>query len=429
MALYVTDIPWRHTGKTPNLLTEKQSFLRLGDDRYELAFPDQGIVLTASHVHRGRDRDLVGELTVRTTLPDARTIEGVLSAGSFNFSSQRTRTERAKYLADRSRHGDLDWAGAVELLCFRLMEAETQGDTVKPLADYDEPSADTEWSVGGLPLLQHHPMILFGDGGAAKSYIALWLAASLARQGITVLYADWEFEPGEHRRRLRLMSGASLPANLLYVRCHHPLVDEASRLQAAIVKHGVQYVVCDSIAFAVPGRPEDAEHAGSYFRAVRSLGVGSMHLAHVTKSGLQETDPDKPFGSVFWSNGARSTWYVKRADIGIEQANQIDVALYHRKTNTGQRLSARGLRLRFQDSRTLVEPFDVAENQELAAKLPVWQRMKAELRRGALSVGELAERLDCPEDTIRKTARRMEMFTRLESGLIAMTAQDDDGGF
>lgn len=426
MAVRAGDIPFK-TDKPADVLKAKASFLKLGEGHYELAFPDMGLVFTASHVNRGREHQLTGELKVTADLKGARLVDGVLSIGHMNFSSQRGRTEHANHLSKRSGTESIDWQGALDLLSYRIIQAEQQGDPIRPLVEYDEPLAETEWEVAGIPLLQQHPMILFGDGGSAKSYIALWIAAQLAQNGVSVLYADWEFSPQEHRRRLRLLSRGAMPATLFYVRCHQPLVDEASRLQAFIAKQRIQYIICDSIAFAVPGRPEDAEHAGGYFRAVRSLGIGSLHLAHVTKSGLDTPDPDKPFGSVFWSNGARSTWFVKRADIGVEDATQIEVALYHRKTNTSKRHGAKGLRLRFLDTQTLVEPFDVAENTELAAKLPVWQRMQKALKRGPLSVQEIAERIEAPEDTVRKTAKRMTIFVKLNDGSLALSDEPKNG--
>ena len=46
----------------------------------------------------------------------------------------------------------------------------------------------------------------------------------------------------------------------------------------------------------------------------------------------------------------------------------VEVALYHKKSNTGRRLAARGLRLTFSETTTRVEPFDVGTNEELSKK-------------------------------------------------------------
>jgi hypothetical protein len=59
------------------------------------------------------------------------------------------------------------------------------------------------------------------------------------------------------------------------------------------------------------GPPEAADSAADYFRALRTLNMGSLHIAHVTKA---EGGDQKPFGSTFYHNGARSTWFVQRSE-------------------------------------------------------------------------------------------------------------------
>src|SRR5262245_39325846 len=72
-----------------------------------------------------------------------------------------------------------------------------------------------------------------------------------------------------------------------------------------------------------------AEQAGIYFRAIRQIGIGSLNLAHVTKA---ENGDMKPFGSTFWHNGARSTFFVKvpEAEAGRDIKH---VGLLNRKAN------------------------------------------------------------------------------------------------
>ena len=415
----------------PEVLRAEQVFSKLGEGRYRLDYPGLGITLEANQLHRDRDRDLHGELTVTTTLAGAKTVDGVLLWSSMNFSSQRTRATIASSLAGRSGAAQLDWVGAVETLSLRMSRAEAEGSPIQPLADYPKPTVAETWEVSGLPILQRHPMILFGDGGSAKSYLALHIAATLASRGIKVLYADWEFSPEDHRERLERLTGEALMPrdNLHYVRCAGPLVTEVARLQAHIVQHGIQYIVCDSIAFAVPGRPEDAENASAYYRAVRYMGIGSLHLAHTTKS--QEHGEDKPFGSVFWSNGARSTWFVKRGE-GSEP-HLVEVSLTHKKSNTGRRLPAVGLRFRFDPDRTHVERFDVADSAELSATLPLWQRIKSLVGSRSMSIEQISEELDSKPDSVRKVVLRMDLFQRAADGHIrvatALTSASDEGRF
>ena len=696
MAVSAADIPFKHY-KAPDLLAARRFFARVAEGRYELGFPDIGLTFVASQLHRGRDQDLLGELTAKTTLAGAKVIDGVLGSAAFNFSNQQARAARAAFLADRSGVRDMDWTGAIEMLCLLVIQAEAEGEPIRPLADHPLPEPDATWDVSGIPILRRHPMILFGDGGcvagdtvlqgpdgdatfadlcqrgrpvrvwslneqgqrvvavaespfqkgvadlyrvtfasgrsvivtedhrflgpdgwvrlrdasvgsrlavwtpslqgssqdtvrptsvegdgrsretaldyrvgyrtyshsdgglllvaqdsgqvlapspvdvlgrnhswhaddrvgggigshgrssrhpsrthcaqaglsvaivesgaaawhatphsensasrqpfqramrqtrlagewsqsggrgavgpcvgssqwvppaslyyetvsaisyvetavyydisvqgtenylanglwhhnSAKSYLALHIASTLAQRGIRVLYADWEFSGEDHRERLGRLCGPMVPRDTLdYVRCSAPLVAEAQRLQAHIAKRQIEYLICDSIAFAVPGRPEEAENASAYYRAVRFLGIGSLHLAHITKS--LEHGEDKPFGSAFWSNGARSLWFCKRSD-EAEQTDAVEIALLHKKSNTGKKLSARGVRFSFGQERTLVTPFDVAANAELAAKLPLRQRIRAELTGGALSTEDLAERLGVPANSIRAQVSR-----------------------
>ena len=97
---------------------------------------------------------------------------------------------------------------------------------------------------------------------------------------------------------------------LFYVRCERPLTEEADRLRRIIREERIDFGIFDSVAFACDGPPEAAETASAYFRALRSLRIGSLNLAHITKS---ESGDQRPFGSIFWHNHARATWFIKRA--------------------------------------------------------------------------------------------------------------------
>ncbi len=403
------------------LIPTASTFVKQGEGSYRLEYPALGIVLDATQVHRDRSHDLQSELTVTTTLAGAKTVDGVLLWGSLNLSSQRTRAQMATSCAGRSGAAGLDWLGALETLALRVARAEGEGDPIRPLADYDLPDIDDEWHVLGIPILRRHPLILFGDGGAGKSLIALHIAATLAQRGVPVLYIDAEFAPEDHRERLgRLVGEEEMPRCLHYVRCTLPLVQEVGRLQKHIIQHAIQYVVFDSIAFFLPGRPEDAEHAQSYFRAVRSLGVGSLHLAHTSKSA--DHGEEKPFGSVFFHNSCRSSFFLKRAgDEGEQGSNVLEVSLTHKKSNTGRRLPAIGVRLTFGPDTTAVERFNVAENTELAGDLPIWQRIKALVATRPMTVDELAEELGERPASVGRAVRRMDIFSKGYDDRIRMT--------
>ena len=123
----------------------------------------------------------------------------------------------------------------------------------------------------------------------------------------------------------------------------------------------------------------------------------------------------KPFGSAFWHSGARATWNAKKADTSLG-TNDVAIGLYHRKSNLGPLQPAVGFRFMFDsDGRVAVTPVDVAHVDDLAAKLPLWQRLRAALRAGPQSVEALADNLAEKTDSVRKALiRSPKIFTRVE---------------
>lgn len=392
-------------------MTPAHDFIAVGDGIYRVEVPDLGIVLHVDRLRREHG-DLVGELTVTCNLAGARrlTDEDIISAGNLNLSSIRARQDRATHLAKRSQLNTerFDWYGSVEYLCLRVIQAERTGQPAVLLRDAPKPSPDDTWLVHGGPILRRHPMIYFGDGGTLKSYLALATAGELARRGVPVLYADWETDEGDHRERLEALYGEDMPP-VHYARCEWPLVQEADRLRRLILTHGIEYLICDSAAYGCDGPPEAAETANRYFRALRQLRVGSLLLAHVTKS---EDGDKRPFGSVFWHNSARATWYLKRSEAD-GNAGEVTLALWNRKTNKGPLLPVRGLRITF-GSRLSIETTDLAEHDDFAARLPLWQRMQYALKHGPMTAEELAQEIGGKVDSIDRIARRSKtLFVRI----------------
>jgi hypothetical protein len=367
-----------------------------------------GTELRIERLRRERS-ELVGELTVESNLPGTRSTNGVLHVADLNVSSARARTERARILAERANTTDVDWTGLLEELCQSVIAAERAGQPAMLLRDLARPTPGEDVDVDGIRLLRRLPVFLFGDGGDAKSYIGLYLASRLAELGLRVLFADWEFAGEDHRERLERLCGPDMP-ELWYARCERPMVTEADRLRRIVAQEQIDYLIADSVAFACDGPPEAAEVAASYFRGLRRIGVGSLNIAHVR----QENGDQKPFGSTFWHNGARSTWFVKRS---AETAanDRIEVGLFNRKANTGPLARPAGYRIEFGEERTTFSPIEVANVADLASRLSTRQRMVHLLRGGSQTMAAIAAELDVPVDTIVKTTKRGEgkVFVRM----------------
>lgn len=402
-------------GCSPNPVKVPREFLRIGDGAYRMTLAEMGIEFILDRTRRRFD-ELHGELTVTCTLPGARTYGGALSVSDLNLSSQRARQERAQYLSGRAG-GDLDWVGLVEEFVQRVLVAERTGQPAVLLRDIPRPKADDVLYADGLPLLARHPMILFGDGGSAKSYLALRTAGLLDRQGIRVGVFDWELAGEDHRERLEMLFPGDLPG-IYYARCEKPLVHEIDRLRRIVRDERLQYAIMDSVAFACDGPPEAAEVAGKYFRATRQLGdVGTLHIAHVSKA---ENADQKPFGSAFWHNGARATWFCKLAE-SQPDSGSISVGLFNRKSNMGPLRSPLGYDITFTETETVFHRASVADCPDLAGNMSVRQRMAHLLRLGSMSPEGIADEISSSAETVKRTARRnKQMFTVLPGGNLGL---------
>jgi hypothetical protein len=167
-------------------------------------------------------------------------------------------------------------------------------------------------------------------------------------------------------------------------------------------------VICDSAGYASDGGPEDAEVALRYFRALRQLRVGSLTIAHIS-SGEHATE--KPFGSVFWHNSARSTWYLEQS-AHSQDDHGVLVGCYQKKNNFGRKQTA-GLHIDFRPERTVIESADLANDEQLAGKLPLSQRVAHLLKSGPQTIVQIAAELDAKVDSVTKAVNRSRAFTKI----------------
>ena len=386
-----------------------RDFRMIGDgDGYRLKLLGVPIEFELDRPRRDH-HELTGQLTVRTGLSGARTFNGILSTGTFNTSSPTARQTRAKQLADLSRAPQIDWHRLLEEFSILVLDAERAGGPAIDLRTVSPAIAADGLDVHGIKILDRHPMIAFGDGGSAKSLLALSIAGELSNGGLRVGYADWELSPEEHRTRLEQLFGPVMP-EIFYIRCARPMTAEADRIKRLVREHALSYLVCDSISFACDGPPEAAEVAARYFQCLRQIGVGSLSLAHTNKSD----DADrKPFGSAFWHNGARATWNVKLSETS-EDGRTITIGCYNRKSNLAALQRAVGFRVSFDEDRIQFNPVDLATVDDLAKGLPLWQRMKEAISHQPHTLASLAEEFGTTVETLDRNVRRKKhLFTRV----------------
>jgi AAA domain len=373
------------------------AFKALGEGSYRFFLPAVRSSLEVDFLRRDGGQ-LKGEVLVRCELAGSRSIDGILTVSDVNLSSIRTRASFAKDLEAlaRTKPTECDWRAVVEEFSLRVLAAERNGEPALWLADVMPPASDRLLYVDGFPLLERHPLILFGDGGTGKSLLALYFAGHLAQKGRRVGLFDWELDAAEHRLRLgHLFPSAPLP-RIRYVRCSHPLCREAERLRRVVKEADLDYIVFDSVGYACDGPPEAAEQAMRYFQSLRTLGqVGSLHIAHVR--GSVEGGDLRPFGSVFWNNSARATWNIKPAAREADES-RLQVALHHRKYNTSGRMRSVGFEVTFEPGRTSISSLELGRVPDLAAQLGLGERVRLALKGGPLDRAQLRAELEDVKD-------------------------------
>jgi hypothetical protein len=408
MNTHADNIDWGKGAKDHGVAAATRDFVAL-DGRYILALNGTGIEIEIDRLRRKWD-ELIGELTVRCKFAGARTIDGAgtVSVADFAVSSLRARQDRAKHLAARSQAPMIDWFALLEEFSGGVLAAERTGQPGVILADLLPAEPQPDYDVLGIALPRHQSGCLFADGGTGKSLVALYIAGVLEQRGEHVAYLDYETDEETQRARLARLFDGPLP-RVRYVRCDRPLVHEADRLRRITADDSVTYAIVDSVGYATDGPPEAAESALGYFRALRQLRVGSLSLAHINRS---EQGDQRPFGSVFWLNSFRSVWYVKRTQ--DSDTGPLTIGCFHRKRNDGRLLPAIGVELAEDGSRTHVRRIDLADVEEMAAKLPLWQRMTHLLRGGPRTLTDLAGELSAPVGTVERTVDRgKKTFTRV----------------
>jgi hypothetical protein len=393
------------------------AFMQNAEGMYRLSIPEYHIIVEIDRLRR-ESNELIGELVVKCGMPGVRSFEGALAVGDLNVSSVRARLDRAKYLATRTNFGakeeHIDWISIVEEFCQRVIMDERKGSAAVDLRALDLTDSSGIIKLPGLILPLRHPTIVFGDGGSAKSYMSLYFAGQMAKMGIKVALFDWELAGEDHRERLELLFPDGMP-EIVYARCERALIHEVDRLRRIVKDQGVEYCFYDSVAFACSGPPESAEIAGAYYRAVRQIGGGSLHVAHVSKADGAD---QKPFGSAFWHNGARATWYIKAIE---DNSNDkiLQLGMFNRKANLARIQKPVGFRIEFNDWQTIVTPDNVANVPELAEKMTLSMRMREVLKKGEMTAEEIASATGAPVKQINRTATRNVKLFLVEGGKIA----------
>jgi hypothetical protein len=407
-AMLAGDAPWPADAESP---VAADAILQRSAGLYRVRWPDTSLEFRAL--------DTSGHAVYALAVAHAG--DRVLPETGVNLTNDKARQALAAAI-ERLRPGP-DWRARVDDAARLVLGAYREGEPAVDLAELPEAIAADPWLVAPL-LVRDEPTILYGDGGTHKSRTALLLAGTVAAGrslalGIEaptlsgpVIYADWEQTARVARDRLADLCDGRPPSGVIYVRCARPFVHEAERLGRIAMDSGAVLLVLDSVGFGLSGSGNDDDVAASYFRELRGLSLSSLLVHHTPKTG----DPTKPYGSAYWTNGARLAWQMQATSPGQDCAL---VTMICRKRNDGPLLSPKGLSYTFADGRVSAFLGDAAPDDADSDRGTGNLRylIRKALETGPRTVAELSTDIDAKPASVRRVLNRYpETFTHADDG-------------
>jgi hypothetical protein len=268
-------------------------------------------------------------------------------------------------------------------------------------------------------VLAAYATLLYGDGGVAKSLLALALAVAVAGdskkwlgrevENCPVLYMDFELDAEEQVRRVhQLCRGQGLdtpPEKLLYMSAlGHPAREAFTAALEACKEHGVGLMVVDSLGPALQGDAEAARDVIGFFQKsiepFRAQGIAILIIDHQSRLQAGQSYQSKgAFGSVFKTNLARSVIQAQATERG---EGTLTVRLRQKKHNFGHLAEPFGVKLSFTEQAVSLEAIEL-DASELAeeATLNSTERVKLALENGPAYPWEIAESTGLAVKTVK----------------------------
>ena len=371
-----------------------------GNGIYNFVWPQLNISSRVDRIKESTDHEVKGEVLIESKRP---TSAGHLRSGRLNLTSPTARRTFSRSLADRD--SDVDWDQVMEQLCLAALDEWRRGSPEVQLTGKKDLKTQTKWLIE--PLVQlNNPTLIYGPGSTGKSwlgqYIAVLADAGIPRNGFgvepcegRVLYLDWETDEAELDSRVTMIRnglGLEGPSHIWYKSMNQGLSNDIATVRNICLEHDITLCVFDSLGSACAGEPESAEVVLRTFQAIRSLGVSSLCIDHTNKEGSL-------FGSVYKFNAARMVFECKKDQQQGE--DQLVFGMFHKKSNNGKLMNPMGLKLNFSEESITLERKDVRDTR-LEEHMNVRQRIENLLRKGALTVSQIAEELDKTESHVRK---------------------------
>jgi AAA domain len=309
--------------------------------------------------------------------------------------------------------------GHVSLPSPSLYKEEGRGRKLEAMKFSDmEAPAPRRYLLEDL-VLAAYVTLLYGDGGVAKSLLALALAVAVSGgsrkwlgrgvESCPVLYVDFELDAEEQSRRVRqLCRGQDLdtpPDNLFYMSAlGHPAKEAFASALDACKEHEVGLIVVDSLGPALQGDAEAARDVIGFFQRsiepFRVEGVAVLIIDHQSRLQAGQSYQSKgAFGSVFKTNLARSVIQAQATERG---EGTLTVRLRQKKHNFGPLVEPFGVKLSFSEEAVSLEAIEL-DASELAeeATLNATDRVKLALESGPAYPWDIAEQTGLAVKTVK----------------------------
>jgi len=362
-------------------------------------------------VKRSRSGDIMCELTAFCEKPGSMTpCTGI----KFNLSSLSARKQTATGLKESYLDSSatwIDWTQILNDVCLRTIKLYHNGHDVEdvwPIGEIPKPSYLIEPI---LPL--HQPTIIFGEGGAGKGHFTMTLAIiaqlpfidnNLGVKPLTTpsncLYLDYESDYSAFQRTLSgLCMGLETAVGLKRMQMSAPIPDCIEQISNKVFNEKIEFIIVDSLGPAAGGNINDAEPAIKLYSCLRQLkDVTTLIIAHNSKDPLSRTK--SVYGSVFFTNLARSVWELKKSQ--IEDSSEMIVALKHIKYNA-RKQSPMGFCFTFDnDTGGINVKRQDLTTTELEVEMKLEDRIKNLLLRDGLQTQvQITEKLGVNKETIK----------------------------
>ena len=322
-------------------------------------------------------------------------------------TSQRDGLRRT--LKDRDEQ---DWTAIIQHVADLVIQSLDPSEDLIDMGSYKR-QAESPWLAEPF-VRDQQPYLVYSDGGEGKTTFMLALMLTLAGvpvlpgihvgEPITSMMLDWEADKDETSDTLAMLAagvGADVPKDrILYRRFSGTLPDHMDAIQRDVIEHNVRFTGTDSLiaAFGESDRPSAA--ARDYFNAMRTLGVASWGITHLTLEGKA-----KPYGSAFYWNLARGVWRLRRDQ--EDGSTEADIGLFQEKFNRGGRVSPIGYRATYDTDTISFKLADVGAMPEVGKKAGTSDQIAAVLSSGALTLQRIYDELPhIDQATIRQALNR-----------------------